>query len=38
MFEVGGLPEDVSKQALNLAAYKLSVKTKIITRHDVAGE
>ncbi|NJN44234.1 MAG: 50S ribosomal protein L16 [Anaerolineae bacterium] len=38
MFEVGGLPEDVSKQALNLAAYKLSVKTKIITRHDVVGE
>jgi large subunit ribosomal protein L16 len=38
MFEVGGLPEDVSKEALNLASYKLSVKTKIITRHDLSGE
>jgi len=38
MFEVGGLPEDVSKQALNLASYKLSIKTKIITRRELAGE
>jgi len=38
MFEVGGLPEDVSKEALNLASYKLSIKTKIITRRELAGE
>lgn len=35
MFEVGGgLPEEVSKEALRLAQYKLPIKTKIITRHD----
>lgn len=38
LFEVGGgLPEDIAKEALRLASYKLSVKTKIIGRHDVAG-
>ena len=38
MFEIGGgIPEDVAKEALRLAAYKLSVKTKIISR-DVVGE
>jgi large subunit ribosomal protein L16 len=38
LFEVGGLPEDMSKEALNLAAYKLSIKTKIIARRELAGE
>ena len=38
LFEVGGLPEDMSKEALNLAAYKLSIKTKIIMRRELAGE
>jgi large subunit ribosomal protein L16 len=38
MFEVGGgLPEEVSKEALRLAQYKLSIKTKIVARHDLAG-
>jgi large subunit ribosomal protein L16 len=38
LFEVGGgLPDDIAKEALRLASYKLSVKTKIIGRHDVAG-
>ena len=38
MFEVGGgLPEDVSKEALRLAQYKLAIKTKIVGRHDQAG-
>jgi large subunit ribosomal protein L16 len=38
MFEVGGgLPEDVAKDALRLAQYKLPIKTKIVTRHDRAG-
>ncbi len=35
MFEIGGLPEDVSREALKRAAYKLSVKTKITTRLDL---
>jgi large subunit ribosomal protein L16 len=38
MFEIGGLPEDVSKEALIRASYKLSIKTKIVTRRDMVGE
>jgi large subunit ribosomal protein L16 len=35
MFEIGGgLPDDISKEALRLAQYKLPIKTKIIARHD----
>ncbi len=38
MFEVGGgLPEDVAKEALRLAQYKLPIKTKIVGRHERAG-
>lgn len=38
MFEVGGgLPEDVAKEALRLAQYKLSIKTKIVGRQDTTG-
>lgn len=32
MFEVGGLDEALMKEALNLAGYKLPVKTKIIAK------
>lgn len=32
MFEIGGLPDDVAVEALKLAQYKLSVKTKIVSR------
>jgi large subunit ribosomal protein L16 len=35
LFEVGGLPEDIAKEALHLASYKLSVKTKVVTRHEI---
>ena len=38
MFEIGGgLPDEISKEALRLAQYKLAIKTKIVGRHDVAG-
>lgn len=37
LFEIGGLPDDIAKEALRLASYKLSVKTKIVTRFDVEG-
>lgn len=38
MFEVGGgIPAEVAKEALRLAQYKLSIKTKIVGRHDRAG-
>lgn len=38
MFEVGGLPNDVAKEALRLASYKLSIKTKVVTSPELAGE
>jgi large subunit ribosomal protein L16 len=39
MFEVGGgVPEETAKEALRLAAYKLSVKTKIVTRYERGGD
>ena len=37
MFEVGGVPHDVAKEALRLAAQKLPVKTKFIVARDYAG-
>jgi large subunit ribosomal protein L16 len=38
MFEVGGgLPEDVAREALRLAQYKLPIKTKIVSRHERTG-
>ena len=30
LFEIGGLPKDLCFESLNLAKYKLPVKTKII--------
>ena len=37
LFEVGGMPEDVAREALRRARYKLSVKTKIVAAHERAG-
>ena len=37
MFEVAGLPEDIAREALNLARYKFSIKTKGIARYDSGG-
>lgn len=34
MFEVGGVPIDVAKEALRLAAQKLPVKTKFVVARD----
>ncbi len=34
MFEVGGVPADVAKEALRLAAQKLPVKTKFVIARD----
>lgn len=35
MFEIGGVPESVAREALRLASYKLPIKTKIIAKGDV---
>jgi large subunit ribosomal protein L16 len=32
MFEVAGVPEEIAREALRLAAHKLPVKTKIVKR------
>jgi len=32
MFEIGGVPEATAREALRLAAYKLPVKTRIISK------
>ncbi|MEW6101334.1 MAG: 50S ribosomal protein L16 [Candidatus Omnitrophota bacterium] len=32
LFELGGIPEEYAKQCFRLAAYKLPLKTKFITR------
>ena len=32
MFELGGLPADVAKEALHQASYKLPIKTKVVAR------
>jgi large subunit ribosomal protein L16 len=38
MFEIGGgLPDEVAREALRLAQYKLPIKTKIVSRHDQTG-
>src|SRR6516162_7284082 len=37
MFEIDGVPDDVAKQSLLLGAAKLPVKTRIVTRIDVAA-
>jgi large subunit ribosomal protein L16 len=38
MFEVGGLPADIAKVALQQASYKLAIRTKIVAREELAGE
>ncbi len=38
MFELGGgLPDDISREALRLAQYKLAIRTKIVGRYDQVG-
>ena len=36
MFEIAGVPEETAKEALRLAAHKLPLKSKIITRQNEA--
>ena len=38
LFEVGGVPEPIAKEALRLAAQKLPVKTKYIVARDFSAE
>ena len=34
MFEIAGIPEETAKEAMRLAAQKLPIKTKFITREE----
>ena len=38
LFEMGGVSEDVAKEAMRLAAHKLPIKTKFVVRDDVQKE
>jgi len=38
MFEIAGVSDEVSREALRLAQHKLPIKTKIVTRADQDGE
>ncbi len=38
LVEVSGLPEDVAKEAMRLASYKLPIKTKMVVSPEVAAE
>jgi len=35
MFELAGVSEDIAKEALRLAAHKLPIKTKFVSRQEV---
>lgn len=37
MFEIAGVPDDVAREALRLAAHKLPVRTKVVQRERAAG-
>ena len=37
MFEMAGVPEDIAREAMRLAAHKLPVKCKIVRKEDLEG-
>ncbi len=38
LFEMGGVTEELAREAMRLAAHKLPIKTKFIVREDLAKE
>jgi large subunit ribosomal protein L16 len=38
LFELEGVEETLARRALQLAAAKLPIKTKFVTRHDIAAD
>ncbi|HZW83472.1 MAG TPA: 50S ribosomal protein L16 [Candidatus Deferrimicrobium sp.] len=38
MFELAGVPEDIAREALRLAAHKLPIKTKFVKREELGGD
>jgi len=37
LFEMGGVPEKIAREAMQLAAHKLPIKTKIVSREETEG-
>ncbi len=37
IFELGGLPEEIAREALRLAEYKLPIRTKVVTHPEYSG-
>lgn len=38
MFEIGGVDEELAKEAMRLAANKLPIKCKFVTKQEMGGE
>ncbi|HEX7393907.1 MAG TPA: 50S ribosomal protein L16 [Anaerolineaceae bacterium] len=38
MFEIAGLDNETSIEAMHQASYKFSIRTKVVARHDVQGQ
>jgi len=38
MFELAGVPEEVAREAMRLAAHKLPIKTKFVKREELGGD
>ena len=37
LYEIQGVPEELAREAMRLAAQKLPIKTKFVTRADLEG-
>lgn len=37
LFEMGGIPEKIAREAMRLAAHKLPIKTRFVTREETEG-
>ncbi|MBI9046046.1 MAG: 50S ribosomal protein L16 [Anaerolineaceae bacterium] len=38
MFEIGGLPDNVTKEALDQARYKFGIRTRVVSKNDMTGD
>ena len=38
LFEIAGVPEELAREAMRLAGYKLPIKTKFVKREETGGE
>ena len=38
MFEIGGVSEELAREAMRLAGHKLPIKTKFVRKEETVGE